>query len=141
MSMDGGGTWDLVTSLARYEEESQNLICIGKWQVVNHKTCSCSMMKRSQDPMGAIIIPYLGKSVSWIGTRGPDHGIAKAYLDGKFYDSVDLYAPQNEARQVLLTISTPSIEYHELGVKATTYSNPSSTGKIVGVDAFDVIYN
>ena len=38
---------------------------------------------------------FTGTSVSWIGLRGPQYGIARVFLDGAFQATVDLYSPSS----------------------------------------------
>ena len=36
---------------------------------------------------------FTGTSISWLGARGPQTGIARVFLDGAFVAEVDTYAP------------------------------------------------
>ena len=140
-STDGGMTWQLFSYLVRYEDDGDNLILSGEWKSHTHKSCSCSQLAFSKDPGDKVTIPFIGKSVSWIGTRGPNHGIAKVYLDGIEHATVDLYSLRFMTQKVLYTITFPTIGYHQFRVKVTPHTNPYSTGNIITIDAFDIVYN
>jgi hypothetical protein len=85
---------------------------------------------------------FTGTSVSWIGHRGPQNGIARVILDGSVVaDSVDTYAPtEAEAPQTTVrTLSGLAAGSHTLTIEVTGSKNPASAGTAIVVDAFDVI--
>jgi Big-like domain-containing protein len=83
-------------------------------------------------------LPFIGTSISWIGYRGPDAGIANVYLDGSFAGEVDLYSPDEHVQAVLFTSPTMADANHTLTIEATGRKNAQSTSTRVVVDAFVV---
>jgi hypothetical protein len=80
---------------------------------------------------------FIGTSVSWIGLRGPQSGIARVYLDGAFQATVDTYSP-TEIQAVVYTATTLAAARHTLAIEVTGQGNPSATGSLIYVDAFDI---
>ena len=84
---------------------------------------------------------FTGTSVSWIGFRGPQTGIARVILDGSVVaDALDTYAPApTEVPQTTVyTLSGLAAGSHTLTIEVTGSKNPASAGVAIVVDAFDV---
>ena len=81
---------------------------------------------------------FNGTSVSWIGYRGPDTGIARVYLDGRFAGDVDTYSPTQIVQGSLFTATDLADASHTLTIEVTGLRNQASTKASVVVDAFDV---
>jgi hypothetical protein len=80
---------------------------------------------------------FVGTSVSWIGLRGPQSGIARVYLDGAFQATVDTYAP-TALQAVIYSTTTLAAASHTLAIEVTGQANPAATGNLIYVDAFDI---
>ena len=48
---------------------------------------------RSNTQFSAFEFSFRGDTVRWLGTRGPNHGLADVYLDEQLQETVDNYAP------------------------------------------------
>ena len=92
----------------------------------------------SMTPGARATLPFNGTSVSWIGYRGPDAGIARVYLDGSFAGEVDLYNPNARVQAVVFTSPALADANHSLIIEATGLKNAASSGTRVVVDAIDV---
>jgi len=79
-----------------------------------------------------------GTSISWVGYRGPDAGIAAVSVDGGPEVRVDTYAADFKVQEVLFTASGLEDKPHTLRIRATGEKNISSTAAKIFVDAFDV---
>jgi hypothetical protein len=79
-----------------------------------------------------------GTSISWVGYRGPDGGIAKVSVDGGPEATVDTYAAVFKLQEVLFTASGLEDKPHTLRIRATGEKNPKSTAAKIYVDAFEV---
>jgi len=81
---------------------------------------------------------FTGTSVSWIGARGPQTGIARVILDGNVVaDSFDTYAPAEAPQTTFFTLSGLAAGSHTLTIEVTGLKNLASTGASIAVDAFD----
>jgi hypothetical protein len=81
---------------------------------------------------------FKGTSVTWIGFRGQDAGIARVYLDGAFVADVDTYASPKQVAVALFTASGLSSGSHTLAIEVTGQKNAASTNAFIRVDAFDI---
>src|SRR5437660_7509940 len=97
------------------------------------------MASISSGPGAQASLPFNGTSVSWIGYRGPDAGIARVYIDGSFVAEVDLYYSDPRIQAILFTSPALADGNHTMTVEATGVKNPASSGTLVVVDAFDVM--
>jgi len=82
-------------------------------------------------------VTFTGTSVSWVGLRGRDTGMARVFLDGSFHAEVDTYAPY-EIQAVVFTATGLAAARHTLEIEVTGQRNPAATGSRIVVDAFDV---
>jgi hypothetical protein len=81
---------------------------------------------------------FSGTSVAWIGTLGPDRGIAWAYLDGVRVAEVDTYSPVKQLQVPFFLAEGLSPGSHTLAIEVTALKNAASTNTFVFIDAFDV---
>jgi len=80
-----------------------------------------------------------GTSISWVGYRGPDAGIAAVSVDGGPPVEVDTYATDFKVQEVLFTASGLADKEHTLTVTATGRKNVKSSAAKIFVDAFEVM--
>jgi bacillopeptidase F len=78
---------------------------------------------------------FAGNSITWLTAKGPNRGVARVFIDGVDKGTVDLYAPNWQAR-VPITYSGLFYGLHTIEIVNTGTKNPSSTGYFVIVDAF-----
>ena len=76
--------------------------------------------------------------MTWIGTKGPDHGVADVIIDGEHRASVDLFAPVREFSVALYSTLVPA-GVHEICVRVSGTKNARSRGFEVFIDAVDII--
>src|SRR5689334_10898706 len=79
-----------------------------------------------------------GTSISWVGYRGPDAGIALVSVDGGKPVEVDTYAPDFKVQEVLFTASGLADAEHTMTITVTGRKNIRSTAAKIFVDGFDV---
>jgi len=93
---------------------------------------------QSVTPGAQATFTFTGTSISWIGARGPQTGIARVLLDGMFVAEVDTYAPTEQIQAAVFTAMGLADASHTLTIEVTVVKNPASTGTLIVVDAFDV---
>jgi hypothetical protein len=81
---------------------------------------------------------FTGTSVSWIGARGPQTGIARVLLDGVLVAEVDTYKTTEEIQAKVFSATGLAAGNHTLTIEVTGLKNAASTGTYIVVDAFDV---
>jgi hypothetical protein len=89
-------------------------------------------------PGAQATLSFNGTSISWIGYRGPDSGIARVYLDGSFAREVDTYSPTDRVVDDIFTATGLADSSHTLTIQVTGLKNNASAGTRIVVDAFDV---
>ncbi len=81
---------------------------------------------------------FTGTSVTWIGYRSVDSGIARLSVDGTFVADIDLFARRSESSVRVYTVKGLADGSHTLTIEMTGLKNPEAQGNLVVVDAFDV---
>jgi hypothetical protein len=83
-------------------------------------------------------LSFTGTSVTWIGYRSVDSGIARVFVDGAFVSDVDLFARRDEVSARIFSVKGLTNSSHTFTIEVTGLKNAESQGNIVVVDAFDV---
>jgi hypothetical protein len=83
-------------------------------------------------------LSFTGTSVSWIGARGPQTGIARVLLDGALVAEVDTYKTTEEIQANVFSATGLAAGKHTLTIEVTGRKNAASTDTYIVVDAFDV---
>jgi hypothetical protein len=92
----------------------------------------------SVTPGAQATLTFTGTSVTWIGYRSVDSGIAHVLVDGALVFDVDLFARRDEASARIYTVKGLSNGSHTFTIQVTGLKNAESQGNVVVVDAFDV---
>jgi hypothetical protein len=95
--------------------------------------------RATETPGATVTLTFRGTSVSWVGYRGPDAGIARVQVDGGVAVEVDTYSPARRIQAVVFTATGLADASHTLTIEATGGGNGASTGAQIVVDAFDVM--
>ncbi len=77
-------------------------------------------------------------SVTWIGFRGPQAGIARVFLDGVFAADVDTYSATEKVQAVIFSAVGLAPGTHTLTIEVTDTKNAASLQPFIAVDAFDI---
>jgi glucosylceramidase len=80
--------------------------------------------------------PAPATSLAWVSTMGPDRGLAQVKVDGQVVGTVDLYAPAQQASQVVWAMNglAPSIN-HNIQIVAMGTKNAAATAAKIDYDA------
>ncbi|MGB5081077.1 MAG: Ig-like domain-containing protein, partial [Burkholderiales bacterium] len=89
-------------------------------------------------PGARATLSFTGTSVTWIGYRSVDSGIARVFVDGALVSNIDLFARRDEVSARIYSVKGLSNGSHTFAVEVTGMKNPESQGIVVVVDAFDV---
>jgi hypothetical protein len=93
---------------------------------------------QSSVPGARATFTFTGNSVTWIGYRSVDSGIARVFLDGVFVTEIDLFARNDESSVRVYSLRRLANGNHTLAIEVTGLKNAESQGAAVLVDAFDV---
>jgi hypothetical protein len=134
--------FDVITSGTRREETDPAVTYSAGWLQGNRDhPYSEGTAAVSTIPGDRATFTFTGTSVSWIGFKGPQAGIARVILDGTVVaDSLDMFIPiPSEAPQkAVFTLPGLTNQSHTLIIEVTGSKNPASLGVSIVVDAFDV---
>jgi trimeric autotransporter adhesin len=81
---------------------------------------------------------FSGTSVTWIGTRNINSGIALVKVDGGPVIEVDLFALPEVIRTPIIALHGLSPGSHTLAIEVTGRKHPTALSNVIQVDAFDV---
>jgi photosystem II stability/assembly factor-like uncharacterized protein len=144
-STDGGKTWVAIPRPLRYESEagltfwfSLPISLEGQWKVDYSEDYSARKSIHSSKSHSEVTLRFVGTGVSWIGTHGPDRGMASVFIDRRFQAMVDQYS--ENPRLLTESFSQTGLVYgpHTITVKADGSRNEKSLGTRIDIDAFDV---
>ena len=72
-----------------------------------------------------------------IGSRGPNHGKAKVFIDEQFQGVIDLYSP-TFSLDVLYSKWDLASDFHTISLEVSSEKNENSANYIVTFDAFEI---
>ena len=132
--------FDVTTSGTRRQETDPAISYTAGWLQGNRDhPYSEGTAALSTVPGDQATFTFTGTSVSWIGYRGPQTGIARVILDGNVVaDGFDTYAPTEMPQTTLFTLPGLAAGSHTLTIQVTGSKNSASAGTAIVVDAFDV---
>ena len=132
--------FDVTTPGTRHEDTDPAITYTAGWSMGNRdQPYSEGTAALSATPGDQATFIFTGTSVSWIGFRGPQSGMARVILDGSVVaDSVDMFAQTNGPQEAVFTLPGLTNASHTLTIQVTGSQNPASTGTSIVVDAFDV---
>lgn len=91
----------------------------------------------SRDAGDFVSYSFVGDSVRWMATLGPDQGLARIVLDGEVVQTVDLYAPTPQPATSVFSANVPPGVGHQLMVINIGLANPAASDTVVRSDGFD----
>jgi hypothetical protein len=134
-----GLAWVSPQALARVEETDPSVsYTVGWTQGDASRTWSGGTAAVSTAPGAQATITFTGTSVSWIGGRTPQTGIARVFLDGSLLAEVDTYSKTEEIRVPMFAATGLANASHTFAIEATGRQNAAATSALVIVDAFDL---
>jgi hypothetical protein len=129
----------LLKTLARFEQTSPSITYTPGWgQDGSSRPWSGGSAAYSTTAGTQATFTFTGTSVSWIGARGPQTGIARVLLDGVLVAEVDTYKTTEEIQANVFSRTGLAAGTHALTIEVTGLKNAASTDAYIVVDAFDV---
>jgi hypothetical protein len=123
----------------RFEDTDPSVVYSGPgWRPDVYAALSNGQATDSDQAGAQATFTFTGTSVSWIGGRWVEEGIAQVFLDGSFVAQVDTYSKTKEVQVPLFTALNLANTSHTLTVAPTGQKNVASNLAFVIVDAFDV---
>jgi hypothetical protein len=125
-------------STTRFQETDPSITYSAGWTPDGSLSWSGGTATVSTAAGAQATLTFTGTSVSWIGGRSPDTGIARISLDGVFLTEVDTYSKTVEVRVPMFAATGLANARHTLTIEVTGRQNASATSDVIFVDAFDV---
>lgn len=122
-----------------FEQDDAAVSTTGDWFLDRQSVLSGGTAALASNSGDRLDFTFNGTGVDWIGYDDPWSGIARLYIDGGFAGEVDTYAADTRAQTVNYHIQGLSNGPHTLGIEATGYADPDSSGSWIWADAFDVV--
>src|SRR5712671_2105984 len=123
----------------RFEDTDPSVVYSGPgWRPDKYAALSNGGATATDQAGAQATFTFTGTSVSWIGGRWTEEGIARVFLDGSFVTEVDTYSKTKEVQVPLFTALGLANTSHTLTIEVTGRKNVASDFAFVLVDAFDV---
>jgi hypothetical protein len=105
---------------------------IGAWSRVSVNGSSGGKVFRSTSPGARIWTAFTGSSIGWVSTKCSTCGKADVYIDGNFYETVDLFRSTSATKEIVWATGLPGMQKHTIEIRVR-----SSPGRPrVDLDAF-----
>ncbi len=124
--------------LYRLEDDRSAMRFAGRWTYGSSAGSSGMSQRYSTTARASASLAFIGTGVSVIGQVGPDHGLARVYLDGVATSVVSFYAPTHQDAREILKITGLTSGRHTLRVVVLGSKESPSSGAYVHLDAFDI---
>jgi SpoIID/LytB domain protein len=124
--------------VTRTEETDSRIAFAGTWQTGANVALSGGTQSFTESSTARAVVSFVGRGVSWIGSRSPRYGVARVTLDGGVPQTVDLYSALTGYALTLWSKSGLAFGRHTLVIDATGEKNAASEGHFLSVDAVDV---
>jgi hypothetical protein len=126
-------------SASRVDDSDPSIIYSPGWTQGSDASWSGGTAVASTSAGAHAAVSFTGSSVTWIGFRGPQTGIARVFLDGVFLTEVDMFSTTEEFQAAVFTLSGLPAGSHTLMIEVTGGRNAASTNHAIVVDGFDII--
>ncbi|KAH8998260.1 copper radical oxidase [Lactarius hatsudake] len=121
-----------------YDSSSPLVHYKGLW-ADTYSTCFVGGSLRRTRAHGATVsLTFTGTGIEWFGSMGPRHGTADMYIDGRFVQRVDAYAPRNHCQQRLGWNYSLPYGKHTVWIVHSGQTHRGGRFKFIDVDAFVV---
>ncbi|MBE0652676.1 MAG: glycoside hydrolase family 127 protein [Bacteroidales bacterium] len=122
-----------VENLSRSENISPSIIYFGDWEEIHGQHLSSA-------PYSNCYFTFRKSEVRWLGSTGPDHGLADIYIDGQFQETVDAFSKSTRKEVILFQREgLCNNKIHTLNIVIKREKNPESTGNNICIDRFESI--
>lgn len=132
---DVAGVADVARSRRVVQSDDERVARTGSWSRRRTEGASGGVSRWASKAGARIKFTFKGRSVSWIGRKSAEHGLADVYLDGRKVATVG-GAPEGFRDKTILWAAS-GLAYRKHTVEIRVLGKPGlSTGTAVDVDAF-----
>jgi fibronectin type 3 domain-containing protein len=125
------------TNLTALQENAKDVAFGGTWSGNVAVAGAFGGNVRNSSTVGSKAqVKFTASSVQFVSTKGPDRGVAEIWINGVRVATVDLYAPELQARQVVFTRTGLPASQTQLEVRVVARAGSTAATRRVDVDAF-----
>lgn len=119
-----------------YEESSEAITYSGRWTTLSSRGSSGGAIRYATSTASASLT-FVGDEITWYTWKSPSAGRVQVSVDGVVKATIDNYS-STTTTMVTYTASGLGAGVHTVQISSTGTANPSSSGKIIHLDAFVV---
>ena len=108
------------------------------WTILSAGESLGRTLARAKSKDATVKVRMQGAQFALVVRRGPAGGKLKVFVDGKYADTIDLYAREGDARRILYVRDVPKGS-HTIKLRATGTGRKTSNGATVWLDAMLVL--
>ena len=138
ISEDRGESWSEILRPVRYEDMRDVVLFAGDWEQRHGENYSAMTESIASKVESSVRMRFVGAGIRWLGSRGPEYGSARVYLDDELVETVQCHASEPENMQELFVAQGLEFGAHTIEVRLKSERAEESEG-IVSIDAFDVL--
>jgi subtilisin family serine protease len=118
MTNDSWGAWQTSKAYVATPEMAHDpsIALTGSWHAITPRGSYSEVAAYSTDTGARLRFDFVGRSVSWIATKGPKRGKAAVYVDGNKVATIDLYASSTKYRRVVFRRAWTDAGSHRLEI-------------------------
>ena len=114
---------------------SPALVYRGAWSSVSDATALGGQIHEASAAGASVKLTFRGRAMVWIAERGPDHGSARVYIDGRYIRTVNLVNPTNDPRRIVFRQAWAGVGDHRIKI---VLDGPADH-PIVSLDGFAIL--
>lgn len=108
----------------------------GKWDTYAGTNWHGGYQRFSRTVDDYVELKFKGRSVTWVGEKSYNRGIAEVIIDGTTKGYVDQYAPKSEYQKNLFQENGLAYGEHTIRIRVTGEKNPLSSDHYISLDGF-----
>ena len=130
--------YTILPKTTRIEENNSKIKYTGSWTTASESNSSGKNVKYTNVLNSSLKFNFTGTGIKIIAPTSADKGIAEVTIDGTTYN-VDMYSLSYKSQNVVFEKKNLKKGTHTISVKYTGMKNASSNGKLISIDAFDIM--
>jgi subtilisin family serine protease len=124
-----------VPVITRYEDTDSAISWASPWEDTVSAESSGGTLKVSSTKDNYGTLTFTGTHIFLVAAKGPNYGVAKIFIDGRFKKNVDLYSATDSLNQAVYSNLTLSSGTHTIRIVVSGNKNRNSASTAINVDS------